>query len=63
MATRSSSGCVVLISILFMCDFSVALDLSRRIAGYPVRFMRDSVLLCRPGNAHQPEKEQCHWML
>jgi len=46
-----------------MCDFSVALDLFRRTAGYPVRFMRDSVFLCRPGNIHQPEKEQCHWML
>jgi hypothetical protein len=46
-----------------MCDFSVALDLSRRTAGYPVRCMRDSAFLCRQGNAYQPEKEQCHWML
>jgi hypothetical protein len=46
-----------------MCDFSVALNLSRRAAGYPVCCMRDSAFLCRLGNAYQPEKEQCHWML
>jgi hypothetical protein len=46
-----------------MCVFSVALDLSRHTAEYPVRLARDNLPLCRPGDAHQPEKEQCHWML
>jgi len=44
-----------------MFVFSVALDLSWHTAGHPTRLARNNAPLGRPDNAHQPEKEQCHW--